>query len=297
MFDLAHGSGHGTRLVQSLLTVLALIFFCSAATAQETDGAAELAAQLQDPLANLAALMTDNTLGLRTGENNDETYEINLQPVYSIPIEKLDITLVPRAMIPFVSVKPGSDLPRLSDDGDETISPANRDREMGLSDIVTQFFITPMGQGDVKWGGGPMVSLRTRTDDDVAGAGWGSGLVGVLVGEIGPIGGAILGGHLWGFDGDFSTSFVQPMAYYNFESIPGAYFGYNNTISFDHKNKGSTQDSWTIPLGLMGGRTFDMGDGHGFDISLGAYHLPSWGRTRGGSEHQIKLGLSWIFPR
>ena len=212
-------------------------------------------------------------------------------------MEELGLTLISRAMIPFVSVKAGSNLPRLGIDEEDLSDPDDKGREGGLSDIVTQFFITPMGQGDVKFGGGPMLSLRTRTDNDVKGAGWGSGPVGVVVGEIGPIGGAILGGHLWGFDGDFSTSFIQPMAYYNFDSIPGAYVGYNNTISFDHKTEGSDQNSWTIPLGLMAGRTFDMGGGHGYDISLGGYHLPSWGRTQGGSEYQVKLGVSWIFPR
>lgn len=40
-----------------------------------------------------------------------------------------------------------------------------------------------------------------------------------------------------------------------------------------------------------------MGGGHGFDISLGGYHLPSWGRPQGGAKYQLKLGLSWIFPR
>ena len=42
-------------------------------------------------LANLSALMTDNTLGLRAGTDNDESYEINLQPVYSINFEELGL--------------------------------------------------------------------------------------------------------------------------------------------------------------------------------------------------------------
>jgi hypothetical protein len=72
----------------------------------------------------------------------------------------------------------------------------------------------------------------------------------VLVGALGPIDVAVMGGHLWGFDGDFSTSIVQPMLYYNIESIPGAYLAYNNTASYDHKTKDGNGNSWTIPLGL-----------------------------------------------
>jgi len=262
----------------------------------EVDGAAALSALLQDPLANLSALMTDNTLGLRSGVDNDESYEINLQPVYSINFEELGWSVIPRAMIPIISVKPGTDLPRLADDGSLQ---AGRDkgRETGLSDIVTQFFFTPLGQKGWKFGGGPMLSWNTRTDTDLKGAGYGAGPIGVAVGEVGPLSVSVLGGHLQGFDNDFSTTILQPMVYYNFESLPGAYVAYNNTISYDHKSKGGSGNHWNVPLGLTTGKTFDMGGGHGFDLGIGAYHMPSWGRPKGGTEYQIKLGLAWIFPR
>ena len=53
-----------------------------------------------------------------------------------------------------------------------------------------------------------------------------------------------------------------------------------------------------MPLGAGVGKTFAVGnEGHGFDISLGGYHLPTWGRPSGGEEYQIQLKLSWIFPR
>ncbi len=220
--------------------------------------------------------------------------------MYSLNFPELGITVIPRAMIPFVGVKPGADLPRLGfDEVDDPVLTGGNDKgyEWGLSDIVTQFFITPMGQEGWKWGAGPMISWKTRTDNDVKGAGGGAGPIGVLVGALGPIDVAALGGHLWGFDGDFSTSIVQPMLYYNFDSIPGAYVAYNNTASYDHKTQGSNGNSWTIPLGLTTGRTFDMGGGHGFDIGIGGYHLPSWGRPKGGAKYQLKLGLTWIFPR
>ena len=204
-------------------------------------------------------------------------------------------------MIPIIGIKPGVDLPRLAnDEDDESALQQGRDkgREWGLSDIVTQFFISPMGQEGVKLGAGPMFSLKTRTDTDLKGAGWGAGPAGVIVTDIGPVSIAALVGHLHGFDNDFGTTFVQPMVYYNFESPAGAYLAYNNTISYDHKTQGPGRgNSWTVPLGITVGKTFDMGGGHGFDIGAGGYHLPSWGRPEGGTEYQVKLGLSWIFPR
>ena len=286
--------------IKQLLSLFALLAgLCGATRAMaEGDGAAKLAALLQDPLANLSAVMTDNTFSFKTGpDHDDKAYEFNIQPVYSLNFPKLGITVIPRAMIPVVGVKAGTDLPRLSDDGLSLEPGGDKGREWGMSDIVTQFFISPMGQEGWKWGAGPMISWKTRTDNDVKGAGGGSGPIGVLVGALGPIDVAVMGGHLWGFDGDFSTSIVQPMLYYNIESVPGAYLAYNNTSSYDHKTKDGNGNSWTIPLGLTTGRTFDMGGGHGFDASLGGYHLPSWGRGKGGSKYQVKLGLSWIFPR
>ena len=281
----------------SLSVLLAGLFGTTTAMA-EGGGAAELAALLQDPLANLAAVMTDNTASFKSGpDHDDEAYEFNIQPVYSINFPELGFTLIPRAMIPVIGAKPGTALPRLSDDGLSLEPGGDKGREWGLSDIVTQFFITPMGQEGWKWGAGPMISWKTRTDNDVKGAGGGSGPIGVLVGALGPIDMAVLGGHLWGFDGDFSTTIVQPMMFYNIESMPGAYVSYNNTVSYDHKVKGGNGNAWTIPVGLTAGRTFDMGGGHGFDLGVGAYGLPGGGRPKGGAKYQVKLGLSWIFPR
>ena len=271
----------------------------SGALAEDSaDSAAKLAALLQDPLANISAVMTDNTASFKTGpDHNDEAYEFNIQPVYSINFPERNFSVVARAMIPVVGVKAGTDLPRLSDDGLALEEGEDKGRQWGVSDIVTQFFFAPMGQEGWKFGGGPMISWRTRTDNDVKGAGGGAGPIGVAVGALGPIDVAVMGGHLWGFDGDFSTSIVQPMLYYNIEAISGAYVAYNATISYDHKVKGGGGNSWTIPLGLTTGRSFDMGGGHGFDLSVGAYGLPGGGRPKGGSKYQVKLGLAWIFPR
>jgi hypothetical protein len=264
---------------------------------ESAGGAAELSALLQDPLANISALMTDNTISFRTGPTNERAYEFNIQPVYSLNFQELGWTVIPRGMIPILGLKPGAELPRLANDGITVVDEGQKDRQWGLGDIVTQFFFTPMDQKGIKLGGGPMLSWKTRTNDDLKGPGWGAGLVGVMVGGGEVFSYAVVLGHLWGYDGDFSTSFTQPMLYYNFEFLPGAYIAYNNTISYDVKATGDFDDKWTIPLGLTAGKTFDMGGGHGFDLSLGSYVLPSWGRPKGAAEYQVKFGLTWIFPR
>ena len=56
-----------------MFVTFGVLVVSSPVSAQEDEGAAALAAKLQDPLASLAALTSDNTLGLRAGEDNDET--------------------------------------------------------------------------------------------------------------------------------------------------------------------------------------------------------------------------------
>jgi hypothetical protein len=80
---------------------------------------------------------------------------------------------------------------------------------------------------------------------------------------------AIIAGHLWGYDGNFSTSTLQPSTYYNFKSIPGAYISYNGTISHDWKV--DSGNKWTVPIGAGIGRTLDIGNDCGLDISAGAH--------------------------
>jgi hypothetical protein len=166
------------------------------AASESAGGAAELAALLQDPLASIAALMTDNTISFRTGPANDKAYEFNLQPVYSINFPELGWTVLPRGMIPILGVKPGAELPRLGDDGITIEEQGRKDRQWGLSDIVTQIFFTPMGQKGIKLGGGPVLSWKTRTNDDLKGPGWGAGPVGVLVGGGEVFNYAVIAGHL-----------------------------------------------------------------------------------------------------
>jgi hypothetical protein len=280
------------------LTTSALLLAIAPAASAD-DAAAAMAAMLQDPLANISAITSDSTASFKAGpDHDDEAYVASVEPVYSFNFPDRGFSIVARAQIPYMGIKPGTDLPRLADDGfpiDE--DKGDKGREWGLGDITTQFFYAPMDQEGWKFGGGPVISWRTRSDNDLKGAGGGAGPAFVAVGEIGSLGVAAVFTHLQGFDGDFSNTALQPMAFYNLESISGAYVGYNNSVSYDHKNKSGEGNSWTIPLGLTAGRTLDMGGGHGLDIGLGAYGLPGFGRPEGGAKYQVKLALGWIFPR
>ena len=158
---------------------------------------------------------------------------------------------------------------------------------------MLQTFFAPHTKGKLKWGLGPQFSFKTRTDSDLGGPSWGAGIVGVVVTNLTTdLSLATIVGNHWSFNGDFNTMTIQPTLSYNFPSIPGAYINYNAPISADWE--ASSGDTWTVPLGLGVGKTFDMGNGHGLDIGVGPYYNVA--RPEGGARWQLRYTVAWLFP-
>lgn len=257
------------------------------ATSSFADEAAEMARKLQDPLANIKALMTDNDVSFDSGEDDDEvSYGFQFQPVYAIPFENLGFNLVNRAVIPILGMAEGGQRPILGDE------PNSGDTHTwGLSDSLLQFFFSPRTDSPWKWGLGPMVSLKTRTNSDLAGPGWGGGPIAVLVGDIGEhISTAFIAGHLWGDNDGFSISMLQPMIFYN---LPDAWnIHYNNMITYSWDSE--SDDAWTVPLGLGVAKMISLKGGHGIEFSAGPYYNVV--RPDGAADWTIKWGISWLLP-
>jgi len=187
-----------------------------------------------------------------------------------------------------MGLEPGTDVPRVGQP-DSTGST----RAWGLGDIALQTFFAPHNKGKWKYGFGPQFSLKTRTNEQLAGAGWGAGVAFVLVGDITPqLSSAWILGNMWSFDGNFNALLFQPMLFYNLKSMPGAYFAYNAMINADWK--ASSGNTWTVPLGLSFGQTFDMGGGNGLDVMIGPYYNVV--RPKGAADWMIRFGITWMFP-
>jgi hypothetical protein len=262
------------------------LLFTAVSTLADDAALAEMARKAQDPLGDVKAIMTDNTIAFDGGEDGDDTsYGFQIQPVYAIENDT-SFNMIARAVIPIIGVDPGVVLPPLGpeprpDEGDQ----------WGLSDSIVQYFFSPKSDGGLKWGIGPQVSLKTRTSDQQAGPGWGAGLAGVIFTGVGNWSlGAIAMQH-WGEEDDFSRATVQGIVTYNFESMPGAYIGYNNAATYNWK--ADSGNKLTLPLGLTVGRTILLGNGDGLDFSIGAYDLVE--RPENAPEWQLKLGLSYFF--
>jgi hypothetical protein len=280
-------------IVVSLFLLVAMLASTTISSAEEKSGggAAEMARKLQDPLANIKAVMTDNVIGFNTGASEGTSYGFQIQPIYAIDFPDKGFTFLPRGIIPIVGIEPGSRTQLTGEDGNPT--PSGDKRVWGLGDSVGQFFFVPKTEKKWKWGVGPQISFATHTDSDLRGSNWGAGAAGVIVGNLTPnISFAGIVGQMWSFDGKFSTAIIQPMLFYNFNSIPGAYVAYNAVSSVNWLAESG--DKWTVPLGVSIGRTFDMGGGHGFDAMIGPYYNAA--RPEGAADWQIRFGLNWMFP-
>ena len=269
-----------------LIFASALLTLGSGATLSQDDAAlAEMAKKAQDPLGNVKAIMTDNTIAFGGGNDDDTTYGFQIQPVYAIDNDT-NYNMIARGVIPVVGLEPSVVIPPLGPDP----APENGST-WGLSDTMLQFFFSPKTDGTIKFGFGPQGSLKTRTNDRLAGPSWGAGLAGVVFGGSGNFSfGAIAMQH-WGEEDNFSLLTVQPIVMYNFPNSPGAYVGYNNSITYNWNADSGPE--WNVPLGLTLGRTLLLGSGAGLDLSVGAYDLVE--KPDGGSDWQFKFGVSYFF--
>ncbi|SHG07656.1 hypothetical protein SAMN04487965_3267 [Microbulbifer donghaiensis] len=274
-----------TRRFGTLFALLLFTLFASLAQAQAAVDEAEALKKAQDPLADVKALMSDNTISY--GTSDDETaYGISLQPVYSIETDR-SFNFVLRGVIPYIGAPKGAGLPILGPD-----PVGGTGRTWGLSDSIVQGFFVPKTDSSIKFGIGPQISLRTRTDSVVGGPGWGGGFAGVVFGSAGNLSyGGILGHH-WGQD-DFNLTTIRPIIICNTDLFGGSYIGYMNAVTYDWSAP-SSSSAWQTPLGLTVGKTFILKSGHMIDFSLGGYKVVD--APKGGADRQLKIGLSFIWP-
>ena len=79
---------------------LILVVTCVFPLKAVAEDAAEMARKMQNPLASIKAIMTDNTIGFDTGSDDGTSYGFQIQPVYAIDLEEGGFTFIPRAVLP-----------------------------------------------------------------------------------------------------------------------------------------------------------------------------------------------------
>ncbi|MEP2703401.1 MAG: hypothetical protein ABJQ71_18560 [Roseibium sp.] len=266
------------------LAIATFVFSGLPAFAEDCDARCQATRNAQDPLADVKAIMTDNTISFGTADEQTG-YGFQIQPVYSIPTD-LGFNFIARSIVPVTGVHNGAAFPKL---GPNQVG--GNGYTWGISDIFLQGFFVPQLEGlPFKFGVGPQVSVRSRTDTVVGGPGWGAGAAAVAFGFAGNLSYGAIASHHWGQD-NFNLSTLQPIVLYNTEFLGGSYFGYNNSITYNWTAKSS--DKWQVPVGLTVGKTFVLENGTAIDANIGGYGLAA--HPRGGADAQFKFGISVFF--
>jgi len=217
-------------LCMSIITV-----FPGHGETEERSGAADLAQDLSNPLADLMSIPIQVNYDSDIGPMEDGwKLQTNIQPV--IPIDLNDNwNLITRTIIPTI----------YQDD----IFPG-QGSQSGLGDINMSLFLSPEnpdGEG-ITWGVGPVLLFPSATDDLLGSEKWGAGPTAVMLTVQGQLTVGMLANHIWSYAGeserdDLNNTFFQPFAAYTW---PSAW-----TVSLQSEsNYNWESEKWSVPVNL-----------------------------------------------
>ncbi|WP_315127507.1 hypothetical protein [Comamonas antarctica] len=218
-----------------ILPIAACALACVAALPARADE--ELQKKLANPVADMISVPIQLTSTLKTGPQERPQHVVNFQPVYPVRISE-NWRLINRVIVPVVS------------------SPAltpTQDRVNGLGDITYEGFFSPVKPaGGAIWGVGPMLQMRTATDERLGSGRWAAGPSALVLAQPGKWSVGALVTQLWSFAGDESRAKVnqmqiQPIVSYRLSPVHTV--GYLGTITANWEESRSSQ-RWTVPLGM-----------------------------------------------
>ena len=262
-----------------ILSVAALCTCGFGADAMAAPSEAEIAKQLNNPIANLVSVPFqfnyDQDLG--PTEKGERTV-LNIQPV--IPIELNEQwNVISRTIIPLVQL---NDVPPGNDTN-------------GVGDVVQSLFFSPKALADGwTWGVGPALSLRTTTDELLGAEKWSAGPTAVLLKqENGWTYGALVN-HLWSYAGngeatDVDATFLQPFLSYT--TATHTSFTLNTESTYDWEG-----NDWSVPLNASVTQVFKIG-GQIMSLQLAARYWADTPEDVGPEGWGARLVYTLVFPK
>ena len=216
-----------------ILVAVALV--ASAPTGRSETGAADLAQELTNPIADLVTVPIQMNFDHGIGPADDGSkLTTNVQPVIPVGISE-NWNLVTRTIVPVTyqnDIFPGAG------------------SQFGLGDINLSLFFSPKAPtaGGLTWGVGPVILLPTATDSLIGARKWGAGPAAVGLVLKGPWTIGMLANHVWSFAGDddrddISSSFMQPFVAYTWPSAWTASLQSETTYNWK-------SEQWSVPVNL-----------------------------------------------
>ena len=242
-------------------------------------GSADLAQELTNPVADLLTIPVQMTYDGDIGPADDGwKLQTNIQPVYPLELNE-DWNLITRTIVPVISQ-------------DEIFPGAGS--QFGLGDITLSLFASPKKPSNgVIWGVGPVLYLRTATDDLLGAKKWGAGPTAIALTMRGPLTVGVLANHVWSFAGDddrddINNTFFQPFAAYTW---PNAW-----TASLQSETSYNWEtEEWSVPINFAMSKLVKLGR---LPVSLQAgvgYWLESPYSAAGG--WRFRLQANFVLPK
>jgi hypothetical protein len=257
----------------ALLTILLM----PPVTGRSNDEAAELAKQLNNPVASLISVPFQSNWDFGLGEGSGQKFTMNFQPVVPISITD-DWNLIVRTIVPVIDqngIFPGSG------------------SQAGLGNTTQSFFLSPKapGPGGIIWGVGPVGYYPTATDRLLGPEKWGLGPTLVALAQPGGWTVGVLANQIWTVGGDsgeqdVNAAFIQPFLAYTTRTQTT--FTLNSESTYDWEN-----NQWTIPLNLMVTQVLKIGN---LPVSIqlgGRYYAEA---PEGGPNWGVRLTFTLLFP-
>lgn len=268
-----HSVDAGRKVVFATLFI-AILGLCSMARAEGPSQDAELAKELQNPVADLITLPLESRFDVSAG--NKLRYTLNIQPVLPFELGP-NLVLVSRTILPLIYAEAaGSD---------------QRNRT-GLGDINQSFFLAPK-QPVNGWtlGAGPVLRLPTATERELGDGVWGAGPTAVALRQDDAWTYGLLASHVWSFAGrsgsTVNATSLQPFLAYTDSSLTT--FGLGSEAAYDWDAR-----QWLVPLDVTVSQLVRI-DETPVDFAIGGRSYLD--RPAGGPNWGVKFTVTFMLPK